>query len=54
MREVAETSPIVMRSKEIMLSDDEHRLLSEYKQHEYPEHTPFGFIVAELIQEAQE
>jgi hypothetical protein len=40
-----------MRTKEVMLSDDEHRLLTNYKQEEYPPHTPFGYIIGELVEE---
>jgi len=40
-----------MRTKEVKLSDDEHRLLTKFKQAEYPEHTPFGFIIGELVEE---
>ena len=50
----SDTPRFVMRDNEVLLSDSEHRLLTEFKKEAYPEHTPFGFIVAELIQEAQE
>jgi hypothetical protein len=40
-----------MREKEVLLSNDEHRLLNKLKESEYPEHTPFGFIVGQLIEE---
>jgi hypothetical protein len=40
-----------MRTREVKLSDEEHRALTNYKQEEYPEHTPFGYIIGELIEE---
>ena len=46
--------PTKMREKEVMLSDEEHRLLKEYKKAEYPDHTPFGFILGQLIAEKLE
>jgi hypothetical protein len=40
-----------MRQKEVKLSDDEHRQLTKLKQAEYPEHTPFGYIIGQLVEE---
>jgi len=40
-----------MRSKEVRLSDQEHRQLSNLKRQKYAEHTPFGFIIGQLIAE---
>jgi hypothetical protein len=40
-----------MRQKEVKLSNEEHRLLNKLKDSDYPEHTPFGFIIGELIEE---
>jgi hypothetical protein len=40
-----------MRQKEVKLSEEEHRLLTNYKQEEYPDHAPFGYIIGELIEE---
>jgi hypothetical protein len=42
---------ILMREKEVMLSKQEHRQLTNLKQQNYPEHTPFGFIIGELVEE---
>lgn len=42
-----------MRQREVMLSDEEHRLLTEYKDKEYPDHTPFGYIIGELIRDTE-
>ncbi len=38
-----------MREKEVVLSDKEHRKLSNLKQSEYPEGVPYGFVISELI-----
>jgi hypothetical protein len=40
-----------MRTREVKLSDEEHRLLTEYKNNEYPDHTPFGYIIGQLIKQ---
>jgi len=34
-----------------MLSEAEHRQLTNLKQQKYPEHTPFGFIIGKLVEE---
>ena len=41
---------IIMRTREIKLSDEEHRLLTEFKKEYYETHTPFGFIIGDLIE----
>jgi len=43
-----------MRQKEVKLSSDEHRLLNKLKESEYHEHTPYGFIVRDLIEKELE
>lgn len=40
-----------MRTKEVMLSDEEHRQLTNLKQQKYHDHDPFGFIIGELVEE---
>lgn len=53
MEEVAETSPIVMRTKEVKLSESEHEQLTNYANMEYPEGVPYGYIISDLLDEAQ-
>jgi len=43
-----------MREKEVKLSNEEHRQLTKLKESDYPEHTPFGFIIGQLIAEELE
>jgi len=43
-----------MRQKEVKLSSDEHRLLNKLKKSEYHAHTPYGFIVRDLVEGALE
>ena len=43
-----------MRTKEILLSDEEHRQLTNFKEESYPEHTPFGYIVGEIVKEVRD
>lgn len=38
-----------MREKEVVLSDEEHRQLINYKDEMFEEHTPLGFVVGQLI-----
>jgi len=40
-----------MREKEVMLSDEEHRLLKELKSEQYEEHVPLGWIVRQSVEE---
>jgi len=40
-----------MREKEVMLSQKEHRKLNNLKKSQYPEHTPYGWIIGDLIDE---
>lgn len=44
-------SLVLMRTKEVMLSEEEHRQLTNLKQQKFPEHTPYGFIIGELVEE---
>jgi hypothetical protein len=41
-----------MRDKEILVSDEEHRLLTELRDEQYQSHTPYGFVVGQLCEEA--
>jgi hypothetical protein len=45
---------IIMRTKEIRLSDSEHSRLQNYKTNKYHSTVPFGYVISELLDEAQE
>lgn len=45
---------LIMRTKEIRLSDSEHRRLENYKTNQYHKTVPFGYVISELLDEAQE
>jgi hypothetical protein len=45
---------IIMRKKEIRLSDSEHSRLQNYKTNKYHSTVPFGYVISELLDEAQE
>jgi hypothetical protein len=42
-----------MRTNEIRLSDEEHTLLEKYRDSAYHPTVPFGYVVGELVREAQ-
>ena len=43
-----------MRSKEIRLSDDEKRRLKQYRDAQFDETVPYGFVVGRLLDEVAE
>ncbi len=45
---------IIMRTKEIRLSDDEKRRLQKYKTSKYDEQVPYGFIIGQILDEVEE
>jgi hypothetical protein len=43
-----------MRTKEIRLSDSEHRRLENYMTNKYHSTVPFGYVISELLDEVEE
>jgi hypothetical protein len=39
-----------MRDKEILVSEEEHRLLTKLREEQYQSHTPYGFILGDLVE----
>jgi hypothetical protein len=43
-----------MRRKRIRVSDQEHARLKEYRDYEYAEDNPLGFIIGQLLEESSD
>jgi hypothetical protein len=43
-----------MRTKRVRVSDEEHRQLKKYRDYEYSEGIPLGYVIAQLLDEVSD